>query len=319
MGPLLLRVSRSADNQDETRLLSPPSAFLVCDMLSNGIRPDLPASWEFTLRRSKVAFKTGTSFGFKDAWCAAVTPRWTVVVWLGNVGGGGNTALIGAKAAAPAAFEIVTALTGESDDWFKPPTGVGRRMVCRLTGRPPGPECPETEEDWFIPGVSRTDTCPVHKRVWIRKKDGVEVCLRCMTGKPSEYESRRWEVWPPEIAGFLRTQGKRYQPLPPHNPDCPAPPERPAPRIVSPEAGARYVLTKGLPRDAQRLALSAQASPDVKRLFWFVGEKPLGSVRPDGVIFWAPEPGDRVVSVLDSAGRSTAVTIRVDNLDSENP
>jgi len=301
------------------RLLKEGPVFIVDDMLAQVTRPDLPATWEFSPQRSKVAFKTGTSFGFKDAWCGAVTPRWTVAVWMGNASAEGNSALTGAKAAAPVAFEILNALTAKTDEWFQPPPGVSRREVCRLTGRPLGPNCPQSEEDWYLPGISRTDPCPVHQKIWIRKKDGKEVCLHCMTGKPSEYRSRVVEIWPPEVAQFLKSSGQRYEPIPEHNPDCPDPPERPAPRVVSPDAGGRYVLTDALPRDVQRLGLAAQASPDAKALYWFKGKELLGKVRPDGMLFWALEPGEQVLSVVDSAGRAAAVTIEVEDLRKPAP
>lgn len=297
------------------RMLTPEACYLVSNMLAEVVRPDLPASWEFSPDHAKIAFKTGTSFGFKDAWCGAYTPRYTVAVWLGNADARGNPALTGARAACPVAFEVLQSLTASQDAWFPRPAGVGRRKVCRLTGRPLGPDCPSWEEDDYLPGVSRNETCPVHRRIWVRKKDGVEVCLRCMTGKPSDYASRVVEVWPPEIEGFLRSRGMRFQPIPPHNSDCPDPPERPAPRIASPENGARYVITTALPRDAQRVPLLAQVSPDAKRVFWFVNGRPLGSAKIGEALFWSPDPGGWAVSAVDSLGRSTSVTIRVEKGD----
>jgi penicillin-binding protein 1C len=294
------------------RLLSPEACYLVSNMLAEVARPDLPASWEFSPDHAKVAFKTGTSFGYKDAWCGAYTPRYTVGVWLGNADARGNPALTGARAASPVAFEVMQALTATQDSWFERPATIGRRKVCRLTGRPLGPDCPSWEEDDYIPGVSHNETCPVHRKIWICKKDGVEVCLRCMTGKESEYRSKVIEVWPPEIAGFLRVRGRRFEAIPRHNPDCPNPPEKPAPRIVSPENGSLYVFSAGLPRNVQRVPLVAQASSDVKKLFWFVGGKPLGTALPDEALYWSPEPGWWDLSVVDSEGRSSAVTMHVE-------
>jgi penicillin-binding protein 1C len=293
------------------RMLSPEACYLVSNMLADVVRPDLPASWEFSPDHAKVAFKTGTSFGYKDAWCGAYTPQYTVAVWLGNADARGNAALTGARAASPVAFEVMQALTGTQDAWFARPATVQHRKVCRLTGRPIGPDCPSWEEDDYIPGVSHNETCPVHKRIWIRKRDGVEVCLHCMTGKESEYSSKVVEVWPPEIAGFLRVRGRRFEPLPKHNPSCPNPPDRPAPRIVSPENGARYVFTEALPKNVQRVPLVAQAGSDATKLYWFVGGKPLGTTRPDEALYWSPEPGWWGLSVMDSEGRSSDVTLQV--------
>jgi len=296
----------------DRRFLTPEACYLVSEMLAEVVRPDLPSSWEFSPDHAKIAFKTGTSFGYRDAWCCAYTPRYTVAVWLGNADASGSPALTGARAAAPVAFEVMKALTLTKDDWFQRPSTVSRRKVCRLTGRPLGPDCPSWEEDDYIVGVSQNERCPVHRRIHLRVRDGVEVCLRCMTGKASEYRSKVIEVWPPEIAGFLRARGKTFDVLPRHNPDCPHPPEKAPPRIASPDPMSRYLLTEELPKEAQRIPLLAQTSADASKVFWFVGGKPIGSARPNEALFWAPEKGWWALSVVDSEGRSASVTIHVE-------
>ncbi|HTA17490.1 MAG TPA: penicillin-binding protein 1C, partial [bacterium] len=191
-------------------VLNPLACYLVDEMLANVERPDLPNSWEYSPTHAKVAFKTGTSYGFRDAWALGYTPDYTCGVWLGNADARGSTVLRGASAAAPVLFGILDALTRDNDAWFQRPAGLGRRRVCALSGQPEGPDCPDTEEDDYLPGVSSQEPCMVHRRLWVRKRDGLQVPLRCLTGPAVDYEEKVFAVWPPDVTRFLRLSGRAY-------------------------------------------------------------------------------------------------------------
>ena len=174
-----------------------------------------------------------------------------------------------------------------------------------------GEECKDTVEDLFIPGVSDNTPCPVHRKVWIRKKDGREVCRYCMTGKPDEYYSKVFEVWPPDVTRFLRSHGQKFSAIPQHNPDCAYFVSRFAPHITSPKALGKYDILPGLSLKNQRIVFSVQAGPDVDEVYWFVGSKLVGQGKPEKQFFWNPEAGKWDVSVVDSHGRADKVTIWV--------
>ena len=292
-------------------LLSPEASYLVSEMLSKVERTDLPASWEFSPTRAKVAFKTGTSFGHRDAWCVGYTPDTTIGVWLGNADNSGSAALIGHDAAAPVVINLFNELTRSNDSWFKRPPGVRVRKICALSGQPAGDDCKDVIEDEFIPGVSGNETCPVHRRVWIKKKGGFEVCRYCMTGKPEEYTSRVFEVWPPDVTRFLRSHGQRFEPIPRHNPDCAYFYSRFNPHITSPQPEGKYEIQQGISLETQRISLSVQAGPDVDEVYWFLNGRLVHEGKPDKIFFLDPEQGKWEVSVVDSRGRADKVDILV--------
>ena len=292
-------------------LLSPEASYLVSEMLSKVERTDIPASWEFSPTRGKVAFKTGTSFGHRDAWCIGYNPDYTIGVWLGNANNDGSPALIGHDAAAPIVINLFNELTRSTDSWFKRPPGVQVRKICALSGQPAGEDCKDVIEDEFIPGVSDNDPCPVHRRVWIKKKGGFEVCRYCMTGKPEEYTSKVYEVWPPDVTRFLRSHGQRFQPIPRHNPDCTAFYSQFKPHITSPQPGGKYEVQPGIPLDHQRISLSVQAGSDVDEVYWFVNGRLVNQGKPDKIFFLDPQQGKWEVSVVDSRGRADKVNILV--------
>jgi penicillin-binding protein 1C len=257
-----------------------------------------------------VAFKTGTSFGLRDAWCVGYNPEYTVGVWLGNADYGGSYALNGTREAAPLFIEIFNQLTRDHDCWYSRPEGVAERDVCVTTGLPPGPFCPHTRRDLYIPGVSEYQSCEVHRLARVRAKDGVELCRAC-TKEGTRYEEKVVERWPLEVAAFLRSAGRGFDLAPGHNPDCPVCPVDDTPSIKSPEDRAAYALDAGLPSDSQRIPLKASAAQDAGRLQWFIGSRLVATCLPDDTCFLEPTPGDWTVSVVDARGRSSAVDITV--------
>ena len=296
------------------QILTPEAAYLVAQMLGKGQRPDLPSTWEFTATRGRVAFKTGTSFGFRDAWCLAYSPSYTVGVWVGNVDAKGSAALVGSKAAAPLAMGLMNQLLRNHDEWFKRPPGLGRRKICAETGLLAGPFCPHIDDDDDIPGRSPSASCRVHRKVWVRKRDGKRVSVECMTGPSKAYRQQLVEVWPPDVTRYLKAFGGRTLPYPLAAGDCPDLAGLAPPRLVSPMAGARFELQASMPLEQQRLALNAQASPDVERLYWFVDGTLVAESAPTVLAFWQARPGDHLVSVVDSEGRSAQAPIHVQGL-----
>jgi penicillin-binding protein 1C len=293
-------------------LLSEGAAFLVAQMLSQGQRPDLPSIWEADPKLGRVAFKTGTSFGNRDAWCLAYDPDFTLGIWLGNASAQGAVVLTGAKAASPVAFSIFSRLNRQRDHWFKAPASVSTRAVCLLTGEVAGPNCPHQSTDYYLPGSSDAQVCRVHQRLTLDKKKHFEVCPRCMTGKDKDYETQVFEVWPLDLTRFFRLRDGKAPSLPPHNPACPYFSQRPAPHMLSPENGGHYELNDALENQSQRIALSAQAGPDARWLTWFVDKRLVAEGPPEQIHFWRPQPGKHKVSVIDSEGRAAVAELTVE-------
>ncbi|MDR1875236.1 MAG: penicillin-binding protein 1C [Synergistaceae bacterium] len=142
------------------RLGSAAAAWMVSDILDNTgrvstlAREGLQSEWH-------AAFKTGTSYGLRDAWTAAWTPDFTVVVWVGNPSGAPWGGLVGLHAAAPAALSVLRAVSPIAR-WYSLPPGLVLREVCALSGHPPTAACLSVRSDWSIRGVTRTLPCNIH-------------------------------------------------------------------------------------------------------------------------------------------------------------
>ncbi|HUT34061.1 MAG TPA: penicillin-binding protein 1C [Planctomycetota bacterium] len=291
---------------DGQRVLSAGAAYLVADVLSDTARLGGRPLWKSPRAQARMAWKTGTSHGHRDAWTVAYTPRHTVGVWLGNFSGRPCRELIGLHAAAPIAARILDQLEADGPSaWFAMPDSVELRPLCATSGMVPGPHCGATTPGLALRAAGER-TCTVHVAVKVDRTTGERLCPRCVAGR--EYVVRVVESWPAELAAWLRRHGRHDALPPPHNPLCATADAADAPpRILSPASGQSYIL---LP-DAAHQRLSLQATSRAGVLYWFVNGTLLTTSAPLEPAFWALEPGTHTVLCADEAGRSASVTICV--------
>ncbi|MBN2160553.1 MAG: penicillin-binding protein 1C [Spirochaetes bacterium] len=310
--PLKYHTREDSEAISPRHILDRRACYIISEILSDCHRPDLPYSWEFAPELAKVALKTGTSFGLRDAWCIGYNPDYTVGVWLGNANNSGSSELIGVRAAAPLMIRILDHVTRSSDSWFKAPAGVAKRNVCARSGEKPGPFCSHgVKADWYIRGVSSEQECGVHKTITVRKRDGLHVCSYCMDEGPEAYEQKVVEYWPPEVISFMRSRGYRYSQIPRHNPSCQNFYAKDKPRIVRPAMSDEYIINEHMPLDSQKIPLKAFAGQDTDELFWFIGSTFLFQSKADETCFLTPRRGVWVISAVDSMGRSDSVKIKI--------
>ena len=289
------------------QLLSPEAGFLVLDMLAGNPRPGTAAG-----AVDDVAWKTGTSYAYRDAWSVGISGQYVLAVWVGNFDGSSNPAFVGRDAAAPLFFEIVDALR---DDTIEPPwrnpqgLNVARVDVCQATGDLPGRYCPATTEDWFIPGVSPIRTSDVYRRIAIDADSGRRSC------DPGAADLRYevFEFWPSDILDLYSRAGVSVRRPPPWADGCRLAARHVqgrSPTIRSPAAALTYVSRVD---DDRRNAIPLQAvtDADARRLYWFLGDRFVATTAPGGTAFWEATPGRYELRAVDDLGRSATQTVRV--------
>jgi penicillin-binding protein 1C len=260
----------------------------------------------------KIAWKTGTSYGRRDAWSIGYNQEYTVGVWVGNFNGHGVPALTGSEVATPLLFDLFNSLAYNSpNNWFLPPNSLDFRLVCAESGRPPGEHCPNQLIDYFLPGVSSAQRCQ-HQREVLVAADGAAVyCRACAPA--AGFRRELYPNLPPGVAAFRETQGLPNRRLPPHNPTCQlvrGGPEK-APSIVSPLAGTDYVLNRG---EGQQLLLSCTTDTEVRQVYWYVNDEFLRAAPATERVFFKPQKGPLKISCADDHGRNTDIQITVTEL-----
>ena len=294
----------------ERRLLSAEACYLTTSILAELERPAFASTWEFTSDLPQVAWKTGTSYGRKDAWTIGYNPVYTVGVWAGNFSGEGSPELVGAETAAPLLFEIFDELMrGREPVWFERPPGAGVREVCAVSGMPPAEWCPVTRPDLYIEGVSPVRRCDVHQRILVDHNDGYRLCRACAWGHT--VDTVITEQWPARLTGWLVHRSGAFA-LPEHNPECTGVIIEDAPVITSPESGVTYRLAAERPVQYQRILFRASAAPGARTIHWFLDSELFASREAGAGVFYDPEVGRHELMAVDDLGRSSTVSFEVE-------
>lgn len=291
-------------------LFEPATCFLVTEILSELRRPELPTVWDAAVNVPKVAWKTGTSLGKRDAWSIGYDPDFTIGVWIGNFNGKGNSSIVGAEVAAPVLFEIFEAIRStKSTNWFLQPNSISHRQVCSISGMPATDRCASTTDEMYIDGVSPTHPCTMHELILVDKKTHQRLCNHCRTGH--DYSEEVVTRWPTNIATWMGRNGYRIDPIPEHDPHCTQVAAGDAPVIVSPTDNSEFRLSEDVRVEFQKILLDASVSNETQKIFWFLDRKLIFSGSPDEKFFIAPKPGVHQLICMDDAGRSTEVTMKV--------
>ncbi|HEY5780851.1 MAG TPA: penicillin-binding protein 1C [Lysobacter sp.] len=294
-----------------TALISPEAAFITRDMLRQNPRPDAGAL--FATGGPPVYWKTGTSWGFRDAWSAGLVGPYALVVWLGNFDGSSNPALIGVEAAAPLFFDIVDGLQAAHVDLAEPPRqwplNLKRVEICRASGDLPNTWCPQRGDTWFIPGKSPIRISTVHRAVAIDRATGQ---VACGPFDPHTMQMEVFEFWPSDLARVFAQAGMPRRRPPPHS-DCTGSQSwlGSPPSITSPYRATRYTMRLSHPEQIS-LNLAATVDADVSRLYWFAGGSFIGDSAAGDPVAWTPPHAGRFrLSVVDDHGREDAREIEV--------
>jgi penicillin-binding protein 1C len=304
-----LRVESKEKIAEGVQLLSEDAVFITLDMLRHNPRPDEDGTIPVRARWP-VAWKTGTSWGFRDAWSAGVVGPYVLVVWIGNFDGDSNPAFVGVDAAAPLFFRIADALNIARPDEIVanlfPPPGVSKVEVCAESGDLPNAYCPKTVETWYIPGKSPIRVSQLHKAVALDIGTGRPTCPPYAPGA-TRFEV--FEFWSSDMLKLFRQAGMPRR-MPPPLPDCATGDASDVPRIASPLRNVSYTLRS---RKEDVIALEASVAADVANVFWFDGSALIGHIAvSDGALAWRPASGGaHLIRVIDDHGRAAERDVQV--------
>ncbi len=288
-------------------VVSPEAAFLITNTLTQITRPDLPNNFDNSYHLPRIAWKTGTSYGRRDAWSIGYNRHYTIGVWVGNFSGEGVPELSGANIATPLLFSIFNAVDYNSPKgWFRAPKGLTMRQVCAGTGDVPGDFCEHTIVDYAIGGISPYRRCSHRKAVWTDAAGAVSYCAHCL---PDSGAVRRfYPNLAPELIAFYRSRRIPYAEIPPHHPACTRVFARQGPQIVSPNDGSEYFIN---PHRPQQLQLSCQTENEVRQVYWYVNDRLYRKAAPTEAVFFQPQAGPVKISCADDKGRNTNIRILV--------
>jgi len=263
-------------------------------------RPDTETNWHFFSGSRRVAWKTGTSYGNRDAWAIGINPEFIVAVWAGNATGEGRPMLTGIGAAAPVMFDIFGTLPHQS--WFTPPhEDLKPMLVCRMSGYPASGFCLATDT-LLVPYLEQgTGTCPYHKIIHLDRSTGLRVNSSCAS--LAEMETHSWFVLPPVQEYYFKQKNPFYKTLPALKAGC------------SEHADAANPMQWIYPVDATTIFIPVEldGSPgetvfriahrhDNTRIHWHLNGMYTGSTLHFHEMAFRPPAGRHVIVVTDDQG-----------------
>lgn len=288
-------------------LLSPAASYVITEILSKIERPDFPNNYQYNPAAPKLAWKTGTSYGRRDAWSIGYNPRYTIAVWLGNFDNRGARQLTGSGMATPLLFKLFHLLDrGADGGWFSPPKSLDFRLVCAKSGQLPEAFCDHQLTDWYLPGISPATRCTHLKYCWVSPDAQISYCATCLPRVG--YRQQLYPNHSPELLQYFQAERLPFEAIPPHNPDCPSVLSNDPPRITSPAADRAY----GLIGESTQLSLEAQAANDASYLHWYVNDRYLDRVPVGQPLFFTPPKGRVRISCTDDRGRHGQISILVE-------
>ncbi|MEZ5021515.1 MAG: transglycosylase domain-containing protein, partial [Bacteroidales bacterium] len=223
---------------------SPASIWLTYEALRRVNRPETETGWQYFGGAPEVAWKTGTSFGYRDAWAIGTTPDYVVAVWAGNADGEGRPGLSGITSAAPLLFDVIRLLP-PAGSWFtRPEEGMTLVEVCSASGYRAGPDCTERRTEWIPEAGLRSEACPYHTVVNLDPSGKFRVNSTCAT--PDEMVAQSWFVLPPAMEYYYRMRNPSYKTLPPFRKGCSDDLQVPSMEFIYPPRDARIFIPRSL-------------------------------------------------------------------------
>ena len=301
-----------SDLLDDSRfpLTDREAIWWTMDALKEVNRPD-EMDWRLISSVRKTAWKTGTSYGFRDAWAVGVTPEYAIGVWAGNAGGEGVPGLSGATAAGPVMFDLFNALpsSGKADSWFAEPDDDEYCIaeVCRKSGHLAGQYCEERDTLFLPEAALRSEVCPYHRAVTV-SQDGK---YRTTAAEPGARTVSMF-ILPPAMEWYYRQHHPEYKALPPYRPGQTAYGNAAIPMgFIYPENGSTITIPRQLDGSIKGAAFHLAHSNPETEVFWHLDSEYLGSTKYIHQMNITASKGEHTVTVVDTGGNTLSVRFSV--------
>ncbi len=286
----------SADN---IHSFSAASLWLTFQSLLDVNRPYSQAGWKSFSSSGKIAWKTGTSFGFRDGWAIGTSPDFTIGVWVGNADGEGRPGLTGIAVAAPVLFDVFNTLP--RSNWFQSPVNeLYPVAVCNKSGHLPGPFCPSIDTI-YVPARGRASApCPYHRKIHLSPDGMYRVNSDCRAISGMRHES--WFVLPPAQEWYYRAKNPDYRILPQIHPDCKPLDDIEFMEMIYPRHSARIYVPREMDGSKGEIILEAAHRHPSSLIYWHLNETFIGTTRYIHKLGVTPKKGSYLLTLVDENG-----------------
>jgi penicillin-binding protein 1C len=299
--PPLHDITEHVEDVEENSWLSAASIFQAFDALKEVYRPGEESGWKYFSSSKKIAWKTGTSFGFRDAWAVGVTPHYAVGVWIGNADGEGRPGLTGTDAAAPIMFDVFSQLKEEG--WFKKPLQEMERITaCAQSGYRNSPWCNDVDTVFVTRQGLQSGACPFHRLVNLAPDGKFRVHSEC---EPvDKIKQSVWFVLPPMQEYYFRTKNFSYKVLPPFRKDCQNASLLASMDLIYPKPDSRIFIPRELNGTEGKVVFELAHRNPGTVVYWHLDGNFVGSTTGSHHLPLNPAKGRHFLTVVDENGET---------------
>jgi penicillin-binding protein 1C len=303
--------NETVENKNPTQntdLLNASSIWYTFSAMTELLRPQDYVGWMQFLSKNRIAWKTGTSFGFRDAWAVGINQKYTVAVWVGNADGEGRPELTGTAAAAPLLFSIFNILPNKT--WFNKPTSdVEKIKVCKQSGFKASEICKDVEIKYYPKGCNKTKQCPFHKLIHLDETEQYRVNSNCYSVDKMKHVP--WFVVSPTQEYFFKQHSLFYRPLPDYLPNCSNDRSIHQMDIIYPKEGFKIYVPIDQSGIRSKCIFKATHKNNTVTLFWHLDGKYIGSTQKFHQLSILPEKGMHILEITDDFGESVQCKFEV--------
>jgi penicillin-binding protein 1C len=274
--------------------------WLTFEALLEVNRPEEEWGWENFASSRKIAWKTGTSYGYRDAWAIGTTPEYVVGVWVGNADGEGRPGLTGVSVAAPVMFRLFNLLPATS--WFyKPYDDLEKISVCHQSGYKAGPYCDDKDSIYISKLGIKTSICPYHSLIHLDNSSTKRVNSKCYD--TDKMKHMHWFILPPAMEYFYRKKNIFYKPLPPLMKECNDDENISSMELIYPADFLKIIVPKEIDGSSGKAVFEMADRDPGAILYWHVDNEFIGTTRNIHQIALSPGPGKHLLTVVDNKGK----------------
>jgi len=293
---------------EKSSLLDNGSIWNTFNAMEEVMRPGDEGLWEQFSSSRRVAWKTGTSFGFRDAWAVGVTPDYVVCVWVGNADGEGRPGLTGIDAAAPVMFDIFRMLP--AGRWFATPQyQLKKMMVCKESGYKAGEYCPDRMEQLVPAAAEKTGICPYHKLIHLDRSGKFRVTDQCE--HPADMINASWFILPPAMEYYYRVKHSDYRALPAFMPGCGETESSNVMEMIYPRNNAAVYIPLEFDGNRGKVVFTATHKNPNAKVYWHVDDEYMATTMHDHRLSLSPAPGSHRLTLVDDQGQRLVQSFRI--------
>lgn len=279
------------------------SIWFTFQAMQEVMRPGEEGLWQQFTASQKIAWKTGTSFGFRDGWAIGITPKNVVAVWVGNTDGEGRPGLIGVQTAAPILFDIFRLLP-VTNWWSRPTYNYTYVPVCRQSGYQANIDCRDVDTLFMPPNGNKVPLCPYHKIIHLDASGSFRVNESCE--RPSSMLHKSWFVLTPAMEFYYKQHNSDYLILPPFKPGCGFAETGKVMEIIYPQPDAKIYVPLELSGQRGKTVFTAAHRRTDAKIFWSLDDEYIGSTQHFHQMALNPSPGKHLITLVDETGTSVS-------------